>query len=293
VMGKGGSATYTATSNAPDKLEWTAAGGTPASGNGGSFTTTFNTTGSKTVTAQCGSNSKSKNVNVVDPCPANTAVVPTFPHHINQGHNPMGASDFGKTTYHTGGITINWNVCLDGGSNQWTVRVQDANQPIDMDTQLPASITQIRVGAPPAGNTTAASYCQQVRDVISCSVNRMCGVTWFDRNIIDVHERTHITQRENAWTTEWANLEPALEAFTEAATDPVCDATTARTRLTTRVTPRINQSQTTVLTTLNNTSAAREAAAQASEAPPRTALIQQICNFGKANGFPACAVCPP
>jgi hypothetical protein len=281
--------TFTVTSNGPDKVRWNAAGGTPATGRGGSFSTKWATAGSKNVTATCGSASKSKSVSVVNPCPTNTAVTPTFPHHIGQGHLALGTG-FGGVNYHTGGIDVTWNACFDGAANQWSVRAQTAKQAIDMDTQLPGGIRQIRVGAPPAGNTTAADYCQQVQDVISLSVNRVPG-TWFDINIINFHERTHITQRENAWLTEWPGLEAALEAMNKPNT--VCTATDARSQLDADVRARINQSSNTVLTNLRNTSNAREAAAQASEEGTRNALIGAICANARTRGLPACGACPP
>lgn len=45
--------TFTADSNAPSKVKWQASGGQPATGSGGSFTTTFNAEGNKLVGAGC------------------------------------------------------------------------------------------------------------------------------------------------------------------------------------------------------------------------------------------------
>ena len=67
--------TFTATSNAPAKVEWTAPGGTPATGTGGSFGVSFAAEGAKVVTAACTPSSKTKSIEVGPPCAGVTATV--------------------------------------------------------------------------------------------------------------------------------------------------------------------------------------------------------------------------
>lgn len=282
---------YTATSNAASELDWLAPGGNPPTGTGGSFGTAFAGTGRKTVTAKCESTSKSTDTEVVRPCPpANTT--PTFPLHFRQGHAALGPSEVGLTDAHLQDIRIATAVCLDG--DKWKMVVGGLTVPIDLDIQLPAGITQIQAG--PGGNTTAANYCQQVQNVIQLSVNRnVAGLQWFDLGLVEVHEQAHVPVLQAEFTAEVQKLVSDIDAAAVPVGDnQVCDAAAARAQ----IFPKMQQALEDFLSRTAQAHAAglaaNEAQAVAAETQRRTALIAQICTFGRGlPGAQPCAQCPP
>jgi len=91
MMEQGKSATFTAQSNEPSRVNWSATGGSPANGKGTSFSTQFGGPGHYTVTASC-KNSQNKIVDVGVSCPVAYAL------DVFKA-TPSSQNAFGSTSY--------------------------------------------------------------------------------------------------------------------------------------------------------------------------------------------------
>lgn len=200
---------------------------------------------------------------------ANPTINPTYPRHINLGHKAILGDDYGITGPHGDTVVVDWDVCLNCSDNKWYVRVNSVTSAIDSERRLPHGVTQVVVGLPPAGNTTAADYCKQVQDLDA--IGQGAGIRWYDIAAVNAHEDVHIQEWIDCWNAEWPNLETILENLSVAADNTVCTPAQARAQL----------------------QSTGEGLAEAAERPIVDALIQQICNLAEDQaGWPVCAVCP-
>jgi hypothetical protein len=114
IVEQGMSTTFTAQSNEPSKVNWSAIGGNPASGKGPSFSIQFGSPGQYTVTASC-KNSQSKTVEVARDC---ASITPQYLPVKIDPYPPVGNS-FGSVQPLS--LQVIALPCATGG--QWCLRL--------------------------------------------------------------------------------------------------------------------------------------------------------------------------
>jgi len=205
VVAKGKSITLTATSNGASKLDWTAPGGTPAKGTGGSFTVTYATEGDKVVNAGCKASSKSKTVTVAPDCAsvvaqlkepekAGTAVAGTF------GNVLPGTKRTAKYKGCANGTK--WCFALEEYSHEHSIFVGSSK--IDVPS----------VTAPVVTPTTCAAIIADFTPPPLGTPKGPLRSTYWSRSITQVHERFHVTDVHSGITLK---VFVDLKAFVSAS----------------------------------------------------------------------------
>jgi hypothetical protein len=187
VAAVGQSASYTAVANDTSKIKWTAPGGSPADGTGGSFSTSFATEGGKVITAACDASSKSKSIEVGPSCASITPRV----NEVETAQAP-DAGNFGQVRRLAHSAT--YKGCVDG--TKWCFRLEEFKE-------------EHAIGFGAAGNTTISgagdaaitpgTCVAVITDLTPSAANAVQGVptaplrTYVPLAIIEAHERFHVT----------------------------------------------------------------------------------------------------
>jgi hypothetical protein len=188
VVVRGQALALTATSNAPNRVSWTAPRGNPASGTGGTLTVTYSADGTYTVTAQCGPNSRTHTVTADVDC---ASITP----RLNQIENAQAPrpGNFGEVqrTRHQ----ATYKGCVGGG--RWCFRLQEFLEEHGIGTVTPTGSADIT--GPNSSRITAANCAAVITDLTPVAGAGPSGVAAAPYNlyvpmyIILAHERSHVT----------------------------------------------------------------------------------------------------
>ncbi len=187
VVPVNGSATYTATSNAPDRIQWTAPSGNPSSAKGLSITVQYTTEGDKGITAACGPKSKTK---VVAVAPACSSIIPQ---HRPQETPASPGSDFGRVGFDLN-FTARYKPCVD--NFKWCFRLEELETRHTFGTS--------NQGRPPVAGAndaaiTPSSCVAVIQDFTPSAALAVQGVPtapysqFVPPSIVEAHERFHIS----------------------------------------------------------------------------------------------------
>ena len=145
------------------------------------------------------------------PAPKNVTVGFTAPKKSTAAQRAaMGACTWGITSPDP--LKVSTRTCRDGAV--WRLRVTKIVSDIrTFSRQLPGQV------APTTGNSTAANFCGQVRDLDSLGV---CGAGHFYLlSAVKAHEAVHVTEWKTSMGSDW----PAQKAIIEGLTVPAAAAT--------------------------------------------------------------------
>lgn len=192
VAAVGSAVTFTATSNAPDRVKWSAPGGTPSSGTGGSFTTTFAGETTSTVVASCGSSSRGKQVVAVPACA--TIVARLNEEEVNQAPNP---GNFGQV--HRLSHSAVYRGCAEGG--RWCFRLETLTERHGIGTSL---LGRTDISGAGDADITPASCQAVIRDLTPVG-GAAPYATYVPDHIVLAHERFHVDDFRNRVVTPTMN----------------------------------------------------------------------------------------
>jgi hypothetical protein len=182
-----------ADSNAPDKVKWQAPSGTPSSGTGGSFSVTYSSEGSFTVTAMCKASSQTKQVSTGPAC---STITPTL-------HEPEVA---GGTGGNWGQVvpgthkTAKYKGCVD--STKWCFRLEDYSEEHSFGINGGSAID---IGGAGSAAITPATCSLVISDFTPPPVGTPHGpprTAYWSSAITTAHERFHVGDVHNRITTK-------------------------------------------------------------------------------------------
>jgi hypothetical protein len=207
VAAANSAASFTATSNAPDKVKWTAPSGSPASGTGGSFSVTYSAEGDYVVNAACAGSSKTKNVTVGPAC---AAIVPAA-NEVETVQAP--GANFGLVSRLA--HSAKYKGCVAGG--KWCFRLEEFKEEhaIGFSNQGNTEITNAN-----DADVTPATCQAIITDFTPSAGSAVQGTptaplaTYVNLAIIEAHERFHVTDFRAKVTTPTMN---DLATFVSAA----------------------------------------------------------------------------
>ncbi len=210
VGGVGQAINLTADSNAPARVKWQAPGGNPATGMGGSFSVTYAAKGDKTVTAACGSSSKSRQVTVDDSC---AGITPRL-NEIETNQAPdAGATGQIRRIRHD----ATYKGCVDG--SKWCFRLEEflEEHAIGIATEAATGLTDI--SGPNDSDVTPATCALIISDLTPPPAGTAAPpprTTYTSLMVTEVHERFHVSDFRNRVVTPTMNQ---LAAFVSQASN--------------------------------------------------------------------------
>lgn len=210
-------------------------------------------------------------------CGTNAPVTTSFPEHLDLGHLNPGTNAFGVTLAHYSEIKVPVSVCLDG--NVYRVRVTSAISPVDIDTNLQ--------GRKNCDTTTlsAGNFC-----TIAGDLQNQAYTTFISAACNLAHERAHEKEWKDNWNARFPQLESELEALTTVASDMICTAEQAVASLQAQVDSKVNAAIAAAQAQWNGEGEGVNG--EAAEDACNAQKITSICSVAKAQGFPACTICP-
>jgi hypothetical protein len=203
VVARGQALSLTATSNAPDRVNWTAPSGNPASGTGGTFSVTYNTDGSYVVTAACGPNSRTHNVTAAADCATITA----------QLREPEIAGSASTTAFGqvVPGTTrrATYKGCVN--ASRWCFRLEEYLE--EHSFWMSSGLGRTDVPSATAAVVTPATCAAIITDLAPPPTGTASGPprsTYWSQSITTAHERFHVQDVHNRVTQRVFN---DLQAF--------------------------------------------------------------------------------
>jgi hypothetical protein len=198
----------TADSNAPDRVQWTASGGNPASGMGGSFSVTYAAKGDKTVTAACRASSKTHRVTIDDSCAGITPRLNEI--ETNQAPDPGNTGQIRRIRH-----AAKYKGCVDG--TKWCFRLEEfiEEHTIGIATAAATGLTDISSANDP--DVTPATCALIISDLTPPPAGTAAPpprTTYTVQAVTETHERFHVTDFRNRVVTPTMNQ---LAAFVSAA----------------------------------------------------------------------------
>ena len=199
VAGAGSAVTFTADSNAPDRVKWIAIGGSPSSGMGASFSTTF--AGGlnfipRFVVAYCGFSAKTKALGVGPSC---ASIMPML-NEIEVAMTP-GASSFGQV--HRLAHSADYEGCVD--ANKWCFRLERFTEKHGIGTQ---SLGRTDISGAFDSDVTPATCRAIIADLTPPAAGAGMGPprsTYYSQGITLAHENFHVSDFRDKVSTPTMN----------------------------------------------------------------------------------------
>ncbi|MGH9250346.1 MAG: hypothetical protein ACRD0W_12605, partial [Acidimicrobiales bacterium] len=198
----------TADSNAPDRVTWTAPGGNPASGMGGSFSVTYAAKGDQTVTAACRASSKTHRVTIDDPC---SGITPRLLEPEIQRAPPSTAAGLVVPGTRRQG---KYQGCVN--SSKWCFRLEEYLEEHSFGVAAP---TRIEISGPNDSDVTPATCAAVITDLTPPAAGTAGGPprrTYWSQSITTAHERFHVMEVHTLITQKVFN---DLQTFVSNATN--------------------------------------------------------------------------
>ncbi|HXU33006.1 MAG TPA: hypothetical protein VN851_20765, partial [Thermoanaerobaculia bacterium] len=167
-----------------DKIDWQAPSGTPATGKGASFSVTYSTEGSFTVTAMCKSSSKTK---MVDTGPDCASITPMLKEP--EKAQAAAAGSFG-TIFHGSTRQGKYKGCVGGG--KWCFRLEEYLEEHGFGVNGNGDID---ISGANDSDVTPASCAAIIADLTPPPAGTMHGPprsTYWSETITRAHERFHV-----------------------------------------------------------------------------------------------------
>jgi hypothetical protein len=199
-------------------------------------------------------------------------------------------SAYGLTWEETVDITI--SARCDGG--KWTAEMTALRGNYSLQARLLAGQQEV---TGPAGNTTQANFCQQVTE-LNCLGESPCGGhNWYMLAAVRAHEEVHATRFQPGL----AAAAPGIETSVEGLSVPTAPGKTqaqavAEIRALAGFAAAVSAARTAWVAQDDVLLAGDHAAGGPTQQAERAVvnpMIATICAHAKANGWGACAVCPP
>ena len=185
VAAVGMAATFTATSNAPDKVKWTAPGGSPASATGASISVSYAAEGSQVVTAACGPSSKTQAVTVGPSC---AGIVPKLTR--TQSAWTPSATEFGHTEQGRS-LSATYKGCVDGG--KWCFRLDELKEDHGLGVHSLGRTDVTGANDPAVTPLTCAAIITDLTPPAAGTGSGPPRGTYWSSSITLAHENFHVT----------------------------------------------------------------------------------------------------
>ncbi len=188
LMEVGIPSTFTAEANNPARVRWDAPSGTPSTGMGGAFATSFGSIGPAVVNAGCDGSQKSKKVEVAASCPG--AEVPPELIEVELEH---------ETSDHFGEVkrldhSANYAGC--GNDGQWCFRLQSLTEIHSVAVLDDANSYKIDISGGDDGDINADNCFAVILDLVPPPHHDRTGpirTRFYSKEISKKHEGFHVT----------------------------------------------------------------------------------------------------
>jgi len=181
--------------------------GGDATGTGEENTVTFSTTGTRTVTVECG-NTITASLGVVDKPTPEVTVTQSTPTTYRQS---MPSNALGYTDVES--LDMDITACHDGTSWHAVLTEMNGNYSIRTRMVIPGvvSLTEITgPGGAAPGTTNATNSCTQVSDLHALSAH---ATAWYIQSAIIAHENVHASRCEPALASAAQYIEEIIDAL--------------------------------------------------------------------------------